>query len=449
MLKYFPIEHDEYDMPMNARAGIGQLIEVDEAEYLTELALKDAILASDYRYYFQCPAEYEPIAWECIELILPDMAEHHPEYFSLSRDGESWTWTNKLLGSTTTFTIGQSGTLDLPPLDWLGRQVQEDLILMGGDLDNPMLCVGGHLCFAASWCLDDKIGQSFLRIHEDIPQFLERIGRPANLMMERLKPGRPTGRINWTVSSTDRLNLAPAVNHEWIPSRRGITADNAGDRCFFRIERQTFSRLPKTNGILFTIRTYRNPISEVVADPERLKRFTSVVKGIPRATRDYKGMTSFADALVDYLESRCRQETGSPKSTVPGQREDRTIDHKREAVMGNICYSHVNTTLWEPMPIDSPDVLEGDPAPKVHWLKKNEKGEPTYLTGLWLVQPSKFRWLFFGNETFHVLEGRAIITVDDGASVEVKPGDIISFPINTPSVWEVLEPLKKVFVISL
>ena len=450
MLKYFPFDRDEYDMPMNARAGVGALVEVDEAEYVRELALKDDVLASDYRYYFQCPAEAEPLAWETIELLLPDMAQHHPEQFGLGIAGDRWTWTNRLLGTVTEFTLGDARTLPLPPLDWLARQVQEDLILMAETPDGQdTVCVGGHLCFAASWCLDDKMGQSFLRIHEDIPQFLERIGRPAHLMMQRLKPGRPTGRLNWTVSSTDRLNLAPAVNHEWVTTRRGITPENAGERCWLRIERQTFSRLPKTRGILFTIRTYRNLVSEVVADPERLRRFTAVVKGVPRATREYKGMASFADALVDYLESRCRAQAGAPPSTVPGQREDRTMTYKREAVMGNISLSSVDVALWEPMPIDTPDLLEGDPVPRVHWLRKNEKGDPTYLAGLWHVQPAKFRWLFFGHETFHVLEGRATITVDDGSSVTVKAGDIVSFPINTPSVWEVHEPLKKMFVISM
>ena len=449
MLRYFPFDHDEYDMPMNARAGIEELIEVDEGEYQTELALKDEILASDYRYYYRCPEEALPLAWETIALLLPDMARNQPAHFTLDREGHRWTWSNRLLGTVTEFVYGDASTLPLPPLDWVGRQVQEDLILMAETVNGDTYCIGGHLCFAASWCLDDKMHESFLTIHEDIPQFLERIGRPADLMMRRLKPGRPTGRINWTVSSTDRLNLAPKVNHEWIMSRRGITAENAGERCFMRIERQTFSRLPESRGILFTIHTYRNPVSEVVEDPDRLRRFTANVKGIPRPTREYKGMASFADALVDYLEARCRKLVGAPSTTVPGQREDRTITgFKRKPVMGNINYSTVNTPLWEPMPLDEPGMLVGDPMPKVHWLKKNEKGEPTYLAGLWYVQPAKFRWLFFGNETFHVIEGRATITTDDGSTVEVKAGDILSFPMNTPSVWEVTEPLKKVFVIA-
>jgi uncharacterized cupin superfamily protein len=449
MLRYFPFDHDEYDMPMNARAGVGTLIEIDEGEYLRELALKETVLASDLRYYFQCPLEYVPLAWECIELILPDMAAQFPQHFLLEQNGDEWTWTNKLLDTVTSFTMGDTTTLNYSPLDWLGRQVQEDLIVMGEVDGGDTICIGGHLCFPAGWCLDDKVAENFLRIHEDVPQFLERIGRPADLMMRRLKAGRPTGRLNWTIGTINQLNLPPKISHEWVVSRRGITSENAGERCFMRVERQTFSRLPKTRGILFTIHTYINPVSEVIEDPARLNRFTAVIKGIPRPTREYKGMAAFADDLIDYLEACQRKFAGTPPTTVPGQREDRTVSHKKEPVMGNISYSTIHTSFWEPMPLDTPDMLEGDPDPKVHWLKKNEKGDPTYLAGLWLVKPAKFRWLFFGNETFHVLEGRATITIDDGTSVEVKPGDIISFPMNTPSVWEVKETLKKMFVISL
>jgi len=449
MLRYFPFDHDEYDMPMNARAGVGALIEVDESKYREELALKEAILASDYNYYFQCPDEYEALGWECIELLLPDMAANYPDYFALTQDGSNWRWTNALVQTETSFTIGDINTLPYPPLDWVGRQVQEDLILMAEVDGGDTICIGGQLCFPAGWCLDDKVGENFLRIHEDVPQFLERIGRPADLMMRRLKPTRATGRLNWTIGTIDQLNLPPKISHEWVTSRRGITSENAGDRCFLRVERQTFSRLPKTRSILFTIHTYIDPVSEIVKDADRLNRFTAVVKGIPRPTREYKGMSAYADDLIDYLEACQRKITGAPPTTVPGQREDRTVTHKREPVMGNICYSTVNSSFWEPMPLDTPDMLEGDPEPKVHWLKKNEKGDPTYLAGLWLVKPAVFRWLFFGNETFHVLEGRAVITIDDGTSVEVKPGDIISFPMNTPSVWEVKETLKKMFVISM
>ena len=375
MLRYFPFDHDGYDMPMNAKAGVGALIELDESEYLHELALKETILASDYRYYFQCPDENIDLAWDCIRLLLPDMAAHYPEQFKLHCDGDLWRWTNNLKKSEQVFSFGDCSTLPYHPLDWVGREVQEDLIVMAEIDGGDTICVGGQLCFPAGWCLDDKVSENFLRIHEDVPQFLERIGRPADLMMRRLKPGRPTGRLNWTIGTINKLDLPPKTSHDWVTSRRGITAENAGDRCFLRVERQTFSRLPTTRGVLFTIHTYINPVTEVVQDPSRLNRFTAAIKGIPRPTREYKGMAAYADDLINYLEALQRRTAGAPPTTVPGMREERTVAHKREPVMGNICYSTVNTSFWEPMPLDSPDMLEGDPDPKVHWLKKNEKGE--------------------------------------------------------------------------
>ena len=446
-LPYFPFDHDEYDMPMNARPQTGPLIEVDVPHYLPELAQKDEILDTDPRYYFQCPPEAEPLAWDCIEVVLPDLVEHNPKHFALEKDGCQWTFSNHLKGTKETFTLGDASTLPLAPLDWLGRHVQEDLILMNGD--EAITLAAGHLCFAASWCLDDKIGEGFLRIHEPTPGFIERIGHPALSMMQRLKPHRPTGRVNWTISANDILNLAPRTFHEWAHTKREVTFKNAGEKLHLRIERQMFVRLPRTNGLLFTIHTYLTPLEEVVADPIRLKRFTSNVKGVPRPTREYKGWAQFYDAMVDFLEIRIRELDKKPRSTVPGLRPVAQLNHKKEPVMSNITYSNVHTSLWEPMPIEYHDLLEGDPVPKVHWLRKNEKNEPTYLTGLWLVQPARFRWLFFGNETFHVLEGSATITTDDGTSVLVKPGDIISFPMNTPSVWEVHETLKKMFVITM
>ncbi len=96
---------------------------------------------------------------------------------------------------------------------------------------------------------------------------------------------------------------------------RDLTIQNAGERCYVRLERQTFSRLPQTGAILFTIHTTRTLVADVVADPDRLRRLTNVVKGMPQVTREYKGMTLFADALIDYLEACCREVDSLPATT--------------------------------------------------------------------------------------------------------------------------------------
>jgi dimethylamine monooxygenase subunit A len=307
MIHYFPLQSDRYEMPMNARAESGALIEVEADRYRDEIAQKERIIASDPRYYVQCPPEVEALAWEAIAHLLPDMAAHLPQHFALEMRGDHWTWTNRLFGTVTTFTPGDTGSLPLPPLDWIGLQVQEDLILMAEREDGDTVCVAGHLCFGSVWCLDDKLGKSFLQVHDPVPEFRERIGTPSDQLMRRLKPERPVSRLNWTLAATPQLNLAPAVAAEWRATAYGITPDNVAARVFFRVERQTLTRMPHTRGILFTIHTYINPLGEVVAEPDRLRRLTSVMRDYPDAMKDYKSMRPYFDLTLAYLEDQCQQ----------------------------------------------------------------------------------------------------------------------------------------------
>lgn len=306
-LPYFPIEDGDYVMSM-ARALPGDcLIEVDPTRYREELALKDAILAEDLRYYYQAPPETELLAWESLELLLPNMAAYHPRHFALDRAGDRWRWENRLLGTTTEFTFGDPATLPLPPLDWLGRQVQEDLLLLAEDDERGTPLVAGHLCFAAGWSLDAKMGQSFSLIHGPVPQFAERIGRPADLLMRRLKAGHPTGRVGWSLGTDPDLNHAPRHADRWRGRHDGITADDVGGRCYLRLERQTFSRLPRTRAVLFTIHTYRAPLDQVLAvadGPDRARRLAGAVRTMPPEIKRYKSFRAYEEALLAYLDAR-------------------------------------------------------------------------------------------------------------------------------------------------
>lgn len=304
MLPYFPLLKDEYEMAMDVRGGVTSLIEVEEDKFVAQVALKQEIIALDASYYVQCPADAEAMAWEALEILLPDMAEHLAQYFALEQRGETWTWTNRLLGTIDTFRFGSADALPCSPLEWIGRQIQEDLILMrAGERGAAILCAG-LLCFGAGWCLEDKRNLPFLQIHDPVPGFREQIGTPADLLMRRLKPHRFVGRLNWSIISTDQLNLAPRLAAQWQTSRYGMTPENVGQRVCFRVERQTLTRLPRTGGTLFTIHTYVNTLDEVIADPEHLHRLANVLREYPDALKAYKGMTPYFDILMAYLDAR-------------------------------------------------------------------------------------------------------------------------------------------------
>jgi hypothetical protein len=294
-------------MAVGARPLAGApLIEVDTAEYHVELAEKKAILAADHRYYCQALPGSEAMQWEALDLLLTDAAHAHPQHFALDTAGDATgdarTFTNRLLGTRTAFRLGDPSTLPFAPLDWAGRQVQEDLLLLAPGAGFPL--VAGQLCFASRWCLDEKIGRSFAAIHDPVPGFHEQVGRPSVLLLERLKADCPVWRTNWSLAPTDRLDMASRFGAELDALRATITVANCGERCFFRVERQTLSRLPQTGAILFTIHTYRVPLAALAADPEWARRLLAAVESLPPAFAAYKGIAACAGALTAYLRAR-------------------------------------------------------------------------------------------------------------------------------------------------
>jgi dimethylamine monooxygenase subunit A len=304
MIEHLTFDQGAHAIKMHVRPLAPDcLIDVDPVEYRKELALKDEILASDPAYYYQARPGTEDLQWETIEVLLPNMALHYPEWFELTTVGDRWQWTNRLLGSETAFTLGDPATLALPPLDWVGRQVQEDLCVMDGRTPGAPL-VAGHLCFGSGWCLDDKMGQSFLMIHDPVPGFVESIGRSSDLMMQRLKVGRPTARVNWTIHPSDRLNCAPSLKRQYAVEHLGITPETAGERFFLRSEWQTFARYPRTNAVLFTIRTRVRPLARALTDAEDCRRLATQLRTMAPGLLRYKTMGSHVDVLLAWLDAQ-------------------------------------------------------------------------------------------------------------------------------------------------
>jgi dimethylamine monooxygenase subunit A len=307
VLPYFPFEQDVFAMRLGVRAlRPGEpLIEVEEPHYAEELALKQSLLAESQRMRFAALPRTLAAQWEAVTELLPLMAHQHPRHFTLERTGDAWHWHNHLLGTRTRFIPGEEDSLPHAPLDWLGRQVQEDLLLMDGTHEGLPL-IAGQLCFPAGWCLADKLSHPVLDIHATVPGFVEQLGGATVRLMRGLKSGRPVTRVNWGISVTPQLDLAPWTQPEWRHLRQEVTALNAGEKCYLRLERQTLSVLPASGSILFTIHTYRAPVATEVEDPERRRLLAGVLRTLPPETRDYKGLTAFLPQLIAWLEPGAR-----------------------------------------------------------------------------------------------------------------------------------------------
>ena len=281
-----------------------RLVETDK-HYQHEIALKRQLLTELPDYYFQALPDTESAQWDVVNLVLQNLSRFQPNQFTLRIEGDNWHWHNQLLNETISFTFGDVTSLPLAPLDWIGRQVQEDLVLLSG---GDATLVAGQLCFANDWSLGEKLGLPFWQIHAPIVPIVEPMMQAAQKFMERLPVGRPFWRTNWSVKVSDQLDMTsrhtPAIKQLLTDRLPDLTPETIGEQLFVRIERQTLTRLPRSKAILFGIHTYQNLLATEAADPERAKRMAQVFSTTPPAMLDYKSMTAFMPPLLAYLTNQ-------------------------------------------------------------------------------------------------------------------------------------------------
>lgn len=83
---------------------------------------------------------------------------------------------------------------------------------------------------------------------------------------------------------------------------------------------------------------------------------------------------------------------------------------------------------------------------------KVEKPTPEKLEELdveswdeWSCNPSEFDWQYPDDETAYVKKGRVVVTEEGGGKVEIKAGDLVSFPRGLKCRWKVIERIEKVY----
>ncbi|MDW4496696.1 DUF3445 domain-containing protein [Sulfitobacter sp. D35] len=142
---------------------------------------------------------------------------------------------------TITCPDGARVSRDLPPLEVLGRTLQEDICLLEKRGAEHVL-TGACLCFPASWRLSEKAGRPLTAIHDPVPEYDAGIARRVQRLFDGVQPGRPLWRFN-------RLAYVDPDLHQ--PERK-----TTGQGNYIRSERQSILRMPRTQPVVFTIHSY-------------------------------------------------------------------------------------------------------------------------------------------------------------------------------------------------
>ncbi|QFT91041.1 hypothetical protein FIU87_20535 [Bacillus sp. THAF10] len=269
--------------------------------YQKEIELKRSLLQHHTSRCFHAFPHTKQAQWEALELVIEHLTTFYPAHFSIKKEGDIWTFENKILDEKVTFCFGDDSEME-HPLNFIGRHVQEDLILML-QKDSDLFLDAGQLCFPANWSIAFNHGMSFRDLHFPIPGFKEE-GLDERILrfLLKLEAGNPWWRKNWSLMAGNRLDTSLETFAEWGKLRGQVTADNAGHLVHVRVEVQKLFRLPGTHSILFTIHTHLLSLEKLIANPAWHRQFYQIIKELPASIAEYKGISLYRDSVLAYLE---------------------------------------------------------------------------------------------------------------------------------------------------
>ena len=161
---------------------------------------------------------------------------------------------------------------DVAPL-WLAScLVPDDLCLME-KRDGEWALTAASLCAPSFFTAKEAVGLPLSGLHAPVPGFNDSLlGRVARIF-DNLASDSVLERRNWSVVNSDALFLPSSEPLRDRLARQ--TLHEIGADLVMRRERQTIRRLPKTGGVLFTIRIWREALDKVLADPARRRAFAA------------------------------------------------------------------------------------------------------------------------------------------------------------------------------
>ncbi|KAF2724268.1 glycosyltransferase family 22 protein [Polychaeton citri CBS 116435] len=246
-------------------------------------------------------------AVELLEELSAYLSERYPDMFRKTDVGVDNLFTNESFDIRPDH-LSLNGGPKEDPMQLAARLVQDDLAIMFEKEDGQYYLLAGAILLAGFWRLEDKFGMPLSEIHTsgDVPGFKQKLEKGMMNFFRRVKPDAPVLRNNYFIQVDEELPWSSSIGSEDSDGIGWFTAEKnkAIQHHYFRSERQSLRRLPRSGGVVFTIRTYFHPITEVANEPYVPGRLASAVRSWGDDVAKYKGRERYGDVLVEYLDAK-------------------------------------------------------------------------------------------------------------------------------------------------
>lgn len=291
----------------------------------------------------------EKAALEVCTELASYLAKRYPQVFRVTRayDGKGLAEGDSIVGkdggrvkTVEVIPVGDVWDLDQDDPMLVANLLSEDLAIMMEGPDGQYYLQAGAICVPGFWRLEDKIGLPLKEIHlrGGVYQYQEKLELSLNRFFRKLPVDKPVLRNNYFFQIDPDLAWAtihhgdedkfdqsthtprPECLHDghWQPPK--ATTDM--NQVYFRSERQSLRRMPKTGCICFTIRTYFFPVTEMLEEPGVPGRLAAAIRSWPEPIAEAKAKELFAETLLPILDDLHQ------KQIINGIiKEDDTVDH--------------------------------------------------------------------------------------------------------------------------
>ncbi|KAK6454923.1 uncharacterized protein RJT20DRAFT_151044 [Scheffersomyces xylosifermentans] len=239
---------------------------------------------------------------EFYELVTNYLLTRYPQYFTYNK--KTGVIHNEINNEYLPRVAGKNTPKELEL--FLAANLEEDFLILikdnAKDPEEEYILRAGVTGFPAGFDPSASHNKPISYIHSPVPQYRERLKVIMGRFFNKLEPKDLWVRHNWSIQ-THRAFFNLSSNHgregEKVKQLRydEIDFENA---CFLRVERQIFTRLPKSRANVMTIRTYLTPIKKIKEEGlgEELCR---AIDALPEELGHYKKRGAWGEAVKEFL----------------------------------------------------------------------------------------------------------------------------------------------------
>ncbi|KAJ9305295.1 hypothetical protein DTO217A2_5224 [Paecilomyces variotii] len=190
------------------------------------------------------------------------------------------------------------------------KLIQDDIVLMVENDDGRYHLDAGAVCLPGFWRLKEKFRMSLDTLHLEagVPHYEQKLQKAMNRFFKNLTPEKPVTRNNYFIKLDDGLHWSHRMGNQdgdeiasWATSD---SSDLTVEELHFRSERQTLRRLPRSKALLFTVRTYFEPITTIAQEPHVPGRLAEAIRAWDDVVSAYKGKEKWEHILLPYLDEQ-------------------------------------------------------------------------------------------------------------------------------------------------